>query len=280
MPGISGIETCSRLKADARTRDIPVIFLTALSDRSDEQRGLETGAVDYIAKPISAPILIARVKTHLALKSAADFLHAEFPSLERVVLWSLCDGSAACSLNAASDPRIGGMILSNPYVHSAQGQAKAFLKHYYLRRILDPGFWKKIATGRFNPFKAVGSMKDVAKAASGGEPAKPIAGITVGPGEDPPELPKKVMDGLQAFRGPMRLILSTDDLTAHEFLELFKGDVNKRKGPRSERDLRFVEGADHTFTQAEWKAGLSALSIEAWETLTAKEGQSHGTRPA
>jgi len=85
MPGISGIETCSRLKADARTRDIPVIFLTALSDRSDEQRGLETGAVDYIAKPISAPILIARVKTHLALKSAADFLRDKNSFLEAEV---------------------------------------------------------------------------------------------------------------------------------------------------------------------------------------------------
>jgi putative two-component system response regulator len=82
MPGISGIETCRRLKADAKTRDIPVIFLTALAERSDEQRGLETGAVDYITKPISAPILIARVRTHLALKSAADFLKDQNAFLE------------------------------------------------------------------------------------------------------------------------------------------------------------------------------------------------------
>jgi exosortase A-associated hydrolase 1 len=207
-----------------------------------------------------------------SLKAAIDFLHNEFPSLKNVVLWSLCDGSAACSLYAPSDKRIGGMILSNPYVHSARGQAKAFLKHYYLRRLTDPDFWKKVLTGRFNPFQAAGSMKDVAKAASGGEPAAPIAGMTIGPGEDPPELPKKVMEGLQAYEGPLRLILSTADLTAQEFLELFRGGVKKAKGPRGEGEVRYVEGADHTFTQADWKARAGALSVEAWETLMAKKG--------
>jgi len=85
MPGISGIDVCRRLKADDRTRDIPVIFLTALAERSDEQRGLEVGAVDYITKPISAPILIARIKTHLALKAAADFLKDKNAFLEAEV---------------------------------------------------------------------------------------------------------------------------------------------------------------------------------------------------
>jgi putative two-component system response regulator len=85
MPGITGIETCRRLKVDARTFEIPVIFLTALTERSDEQRGLEIGAVDYITKPISAPILIARIKTHLALKAAADFLKDKNLFLEEEV---------------------------------------------------------------------------------------------------------------------------------------------------------------------------------------------------
>jgi putative two-component system response regulator len=86
MPGIDGIEACRRLKSDARTRDIPVIFLTALADRSDEQRGLEVGAVDYITKPISAPILLARIRTHLALKAAADFLKDKNEFLEEEVV--------------------------------------------------------------------------------------------------------------------------------------------------------------------------------------------------
>ena len=67
MPVMDGYEICSRLKADLRTRDIPVIFITAMDDVSDEARGFELGAVDYITKPISPPIVLARVKTQLQL---------------------------------------------------------------------------------------------------------------------------------------------------------------------------------------------------------------------
>lgn len=77
MPDLDGYEVCRRLKADAITRDIPVIFLTAKSDVEDERQGLELGAVDYITKPISPPIVLARVQTHLNLKAAADFLRSK-----------------------------------------------------------------------------------------------------------------------------------------------------------------------------------------------------------
>lgn len=85
MPGIDGYEVCRRLKADAATRDIPVIFLTAKSEIEDERRGFELGAVDYITKPISPPIVLARVQTHLALKASADFLRDKNEFLEAEV---------------------------------------------------------------------------------------------------------------------------------------------------------------------------------------------------
>jgi putative two-component system response regulator len=67
MPGMSGHEVCERLKAESSTRKIPVIFVTAMNQVEDETRGFELGAVDYITKPVSPPIVKARVKTHLAL---------------------------------------------------------------------------------------------------------------------------------------------------------------------------------------------------------------------
>ena len=82
MPDIDGYEVCERLKADPATRDVPVIFLTAKSEVEDEKRGLELGAVDYITKPISPPIVLARVKNHLALKASADFLRDKNDFLE------------------------------------------------------------------------------------------------------------------------------------------------------------------------------------------------------
>ena len=74
MPDIDGYEVCRRLKADLKTCHIPVIFLTAKSEPEDEQKGLSLGAADYISKPISPPILLARVATQLKLKASADFL--------------------------------------------------------------------------------------------------------------------------------------------------------------------------------------------------------------
>lgn len=67
MPGLNGLETCRRLKSGTTTRAIPVIFVTALSEASDESAGFEAGAVDYITKPVSPAVVRARVRTHLSL---------------------------------------------------------------------------------------------------------------------------------------------------------------------------------------------------------------------
>ena len=70
MSGMDGYEVCRRLRANLSTRDIPVIFLTSKTDVEDEQKGFELGAVDYVHKPFSAPIVLARVTTHVALQVA------------------------------------------------------------------------------------------------------------------------------------------------------------------------------------------------------------------
>ncbi|WP_136524014.1 ATP-binding response regulator [Geomonas ferrireducens] len=82
MPELDGYEVCRLLKGDPATREIPVIFLTAKSDPESERRGLELGAADYITKPISPPIVLARIKTQLNLKAAADFMRDKNELLE------------------------------------------------------------------------------------------------------------------------------------------------------------------------------------------------------
>jgi cyclic di-GMP phosphodiesterase len=72
MPGMDGYAVCRSLKADKKTRDIPVIFITAKAEMEDELEGFNLGAVDYITKPISPPIVRARVETHLKLKLAQE----------------------------------------------------------------------------------------------------------------------------------------------------------------------------------------------------------------
>ena len=85
MPHMDGYEVCQRLKENAATRAIPVIFLTAKVSAEDEERGLSLGAVDYVTKPISAPIVLARIQTHLSLKAASDFLRDQNVYLESEV---------------------------------------------------------------------------------------------------------------------------------------------------------------------------------------------------
>src|SRR5687767_756391 len=68
MPEMSGYEVCTTLKGDPKTAGIPIIFLTALIDMDEETRGLEMGAVDYITKPISPAVVLARVATHIKIK--------------------------------------------------------------------------------------------------------------------------------------------------------------------------------------------------------------------
>ncbi len=77
MPEMDGYEVCTRLKADPATREIPVIFLTAKTEAEDETRGFEVGAVDYIHKPFSPPVVMARVQTHLNLRETREQLARE-----------------------------------------------------------------------------------------------------------------------------------------------------------------------------------------------------------
>ena len=85
MPDMDGYEVLRRLQFNPDTEDIPVIFLTAMSAAEDESIGLELGAVDYITKPINAAIVMARVRNHLQLKRARDFLAQHNQFLEQEV---------------------------------------------------------------------------------------------------------------------------------------------------------------------------------------------------
>ena len=82
MPGMDGYEVCRRLKADDGTSNIPIIFVTAMGETADETKGLELGAVDYITKPFSPPIVQARVRTHLALKRNMAELQEAYKIIE------------------------------------------------------------------------------------------------------------------------------------------------------------------------------------------------------
>ena len=86
MPGMSGYEVCASLKANPDTAAIPVIFVTALTDTADELEGFEAGAVDYITKPVSPPIVRARVRTHLSLVRMEELRATRLEIVQRLGL--------------------------------------------------------------------------------------------------------------------------------------------------------------------------------------------------
>jgi putative two-component system response regulator len=86
MPGMSGYEVCAALKANPATAPIPVVFVTALNDTADELEGFEAGAVDYITKPVSPPVVRARVRTHLSLVRMDELKASRLAIVQRLGL--------------------------------------------------------------------------------------------------------------------------------------------------------------------------------------------------
>ena len=143
MPGMDGFEVCRRLKANPDTKDIPVIFITGKTSVEDETLGLELGAVDFIPKPISPPVVLARVKNHLELLGARARLEKQNEQL------SVRNKYITDSINYAK--RIQTAILPNDTRLS-----QLFPKNFQL---YNP---KDIVSGDFYWFGEVGDNKIIA----------------------------------------------------------------------------------------------------------------------
>ncbi|MBJ6724143.1 response regulator [Geomesophilobacter sediminis] len=106
MPDMNGYEVCRLLKEDERTRDIPVLFLTGVDEAACEAKGFEAGAVDYITKPVSVPVVLARVKRHLELKQAQKQLVEWNHNLKERLLHSVAMIRETSQALMASDERV------------------------------------------------------------------------------------------------------------------------------------------------------------------------------
>ncbi|WP_018606679.1 response regulator [Uliginosibacterium gangwonense] len=134
MPSMDGYAVLTRLRASADTQQIPVIFLTALSDADDEERGLQLGAVDYITKPIKPSLVLARVRTQLEAKQARDWLQDQNATLEAEVARRMAENNltqqasirALAHLAETRDPETGNHILrTQSYVQQLANSARS-----------------------------------------------------------------------------------------------------------------------------------------------------------
>lgn len=173
------------------------------------------------------------------VRAALDALTAEIPGLRGSVIFGLCDAASAALMYCLSDPRLAGLILANPWVHSETGAAKAYVKHYYGRRLLQPGFWRKVIAGEFD---VAGSLRDlIAKLRTSARRASEARG----------SFRDRMLAGLSGFDGPVLVQISGHDLTAAEFMDLCQSDGRWRAAlDRHNVVVRRYESADHTFAAA------------------------------
>lgn len=182
------------------------------------------------------------------VRAAIDAFVEQVPTVKRVVLWGLCDGASAACFYAPGDDRVAGMVLLNPWVKTVQGEARTFLRHYYLKRVLDVSFWKKLLGGSVSLGRSVGGVLDAAKAASSAETANSRG------------LPERVGEALHAAGRPLCVILSGNDYIAREFDSACTGGVLQQA--LESACLIRLDAADHTFSSEKWRDEVAKATVD------------------
>ncbi len=178
------------------------------------------------------------------IRAAIDCVFAELASVNRVVLLGLCDAASANVIYAPGDKRIAGLILLNPWVRTAQGEAKTYLRHYYLDRLLQKSFWRKVLQGEFS---VMTSVRDLLRSLQEARRSSNVNNSEFSESSD--HFLARMNDGFDRFRGPVLLLISGNDLTAQEFVDLCRADKSwNRVMQKPATTVRELEQADHTLS--------------------------------
>lgn len=190
------------------------------------------------------------------IRAAIDTILRERPELSGVVLFGLCDAASAALMYCASDHRVRGLVLANPWVRTAEGEAQSFVRHYYWRRALQPSFWGKALRGELRVRASIADLgaKVAASCRSTGAQKEPTAESFIG----------RMRAGLEASDQPMLVLTSEHDLTAREFSDLCRSDPRWRRAmARANVRNEHLENCDHTFSTLQAK-DLVAARVCRW----------------
>lgn len=203
------------------------------------------------------------------IRAAIDAFQERCPELKEVVIWGLCDAATAATFYAQGDPRVQGLVLLNPWVRSEVGEAKAYIRHYYLKRLLSRDFWRKIADGEFDLGSSTRSFVDLLLKTIGmRSDGHSKGGLEDAAGTVPPDLSlvERVERSLLGFRGEVLLILSENDLTAKEFMTALRTSPRLKKLFRKKRyTTKTIANSDHTFSRRVWRDQV-AQETASWLT--------------
>lgn len=209
------------------------------------------------------------------ITTAIDTFLEESRGMEKVVLWGLCDAASAAIDYAWRDSRVAGMVLLNPWVRTEEGLAKAYLKHYYLKRMVSRDLWSGLIRGRVNPFRAIRAFVDSARLVfvenRRATPANQVEcckltptaeRVTSEPLKPGESLPVRMAEGARRFNRPVLIVLSGDDLTADEFRDTVEASVLWRSFlERQNVEQLEVASANHTFSRNDWRGSVERATL-------------------
>ncbi|MCB1801314.1 MAG: hydrolase 1, exosortase A system-associated [Gammaproteobacteria bacterium] len=181
------------------------------------------------------------------IAAAIDVMADRLPGVRRFVLWGLCDAATANAFYALNDARVIGQVAANPWVRTEEGEAQAFIRHYYLKRVLSKDFWRKVVGLRFDVLGAgrdflskLGQSRGRGNGESGQRDQRP--------------LPVRLNEAQTSFNGTTLLLISGQDLTAKEYLNRVGESPAWQKWLASPTvTVHTLEEADHTFSSAAWR---------------------------
>ena len=198
------------------------------------------------------------------IAAAISAMRSACSTIEQIVLWGLCDGASAALMyvdgpheattEARSRSAVSGLVLVNPWVRSEATFARTQIRHYYLRRFVEPAFWSKLLRGRVRVAASVGDL---------GRAARSAAVSSRGAAPQHGRFQQQMLDGFAKFTGPVLLLMSGRDLTAREFDEYAAADPRWRELLHRPSVRRVdIANADHTFSATESRLEAEQATVE------------------
>lgn len=201
------------------------------------------------------------------IRAAIDVFLKNSPGLQSVILWGLCDAASASIFYGHTDVRVKGMILLNPWVRTEVGQAKAYLRHYYVQRLFDKEMWRNIVCGKFRLRDSLTSLLEHIK-----KSRRTLVQNNDLPNSDNADqrsyaetsLPERMHKGIESFKNQIGIIISGDDLTAAEFEDMIRVSKSWQKLLHAKSvEFEYLPDANHTFSKQVWRDQVAKHSL-AW----------------
>ena len=191
------------------------------------------------------------------IKAAVDYFCKRVSGMTEVVLWGLCDAASALLFYAHRDRRVTGLVLLNPFVYTVQGQARAYVKHYYWSRLKQREYWRMVISGQFDWRESCRSFLQLLSTGF----TSPNRQSTSNDRNSRPSLPDRMREGLGRFKGRVLLILSGEDLVAREFNDTVGRSKDWQQLLAEDRISKHsMPNANHTFSRFEWREEVADVT--------------------